>query len=193
MNMRRIAFIGCHCDDLDLGCGGTIAKHRDLWDISCFVLCTQNGRFAQEQALSLLGVKKISFFDFADKKFDLDRQLVWEAVESIARRQFDVIFCNEADAHQDHQIVTSELMRSHHAGSILWYSPYHLADANFFVEITQSCADLKIQALSYYAPYLQAKSYFQKDFVLARLRMAGFYTKGELAESFRLERWSSEF
>ena len=73
---KGILAIGAHPDDVELGCGGTLAKYaKEGIDIYVLILThgeklSNNGERIEEsmKALSVLGIRHVEFADFKDTK-----------------------------------------------------------------------------------------------------------------------------
>jgi len=84
MTNNNILIVAAHPDDEVLGCGGTIAKHRQNGDNVCVMFMTNGVAARQESnaltisqrkkaalsALNILGVSDVHFFDFPDNGMD---------------------------------------------------------------------------------------------------------------------------
>ena len=91
INKGPILFIGCHPDDIELGCGGLINKLKNEIDIYTLILSKnldqpkhKNLLTESKKSLKILGVKEknIIFGDFKSREFSYQRQEIidylWE-------------------------------------------------------------------------------------------------------------------
>ncbi len=69
----NVLLVGCHPDDVELGCGGTILKHIERGDNVSVLVMTKgdNGNHHPEleecnNSMKVLGVKNVYFGDFKD-------------------------------------------------------------------------------------------------------------------------------
>lgn len=123
LNAKRLLFIGAHPDDIELGCGATIAKYAATCDIYCIILSKSNeylkrGSELQGQAiasLTSLGVQenRIILCDFLTRHFESDRQAIADKMAQLQKEiSPDIVFCHsQHDLHQDHQTVYNEARR----------------------------------------------------------------------------------
>ena len=86
----KVLFLGSHCDDIELGCGGTIFKHRNDWQITCAVFMTEGSHINypnlsrhSKDALNILEVKDVRHFNFPVNKHWNHRQKIWEELHAL--------------------------------------------------------------------------------------------------------------
>lgn len=117
MNSGIIA-IGAHPDDIELGCGASIAKlSNEGFNIFAIVLShgakgnpfKQNRIEETSKALKLLGVKKTFILDFIDTQLSLQLNEIISALEDVLKQvstecTIDRIYTMfKDDSHQDHR------------------------------------------------------------------------------------------
>lgn len=124
--MRRILALGTHPDDIEIGCGGTIAALADEGCDIRFVVVTsgEEGSLGDKAKLrtireeesrksaETLGAKEIHFFGEPDglRSFSLEAKL--KLIQIIRTFRPEVVFVHSTyDAFPDHR-VTSDLTRS---------------------------------------------------------------------------------
>lgn len=146
---RRILAIGAHPDDLELACGGTLAKLADAGH-EIHGLVMSRGAQGGDEAVRIeearrgarfMGLVNMDVRDFPDTALDRSTNAMREAIESVINEvQPHIIFTHSGhDQHQDHHAVhlaTLRAARQHH--SILCFeSPSTTREFNpsFFVEI----------------------------------------------------------
>lgn len=164
--MKKVLFIGAHPDDIEIGCGGTIHKHKDDWDITCFTLCTTglNGKHkdklsdCQLNSLEVLGLKSCEVaVGFRPSFMHEERNRVWEAIKEVKEKiNPDVVFTQQADEHQDHETVFKETVRNFQGTTIYGY---HIprsemtCGGNYFEVLSQEDIDAKLKAMKCYPMY----------------------------------------
>lgn len=102
--MERILAIGCHIDDIELGCGGTLLKHRDVGDSIYMAVLKADDSLAgnpqeriKEQRKSAKKLKAdLHIFSF---ERDISEIVCKIEVRVIPTR---IYFPYERDHHQDH-------------------------------------------------------------------------------------------
>jgi len=103
----RIAAIGAHFDDVEIGCGGTLRKHIKNGD-EVYIIITSADEFRtglpqirieeQLKAMKLLGLPRSRLITFS-------RDLPIEHIVSkLDEFQFELVFAHyQEDTHQDHR------------------------------------------------------------------------------------------
>ena len=108
-----ILAIGAHPDDVELGCGATIAKEISLGkkvgilDLTRGELGTRGSAKIRDEeskkAADILGVELRENLAFADGFFVNDKKHQLEVIKIIRKYQPDIVLCNAADdRHLDH-------------------------------------------------------------------------------------------
>lgn len=192
---RKVLVIGCHCDDIELGCGGTLHKMQDEWDIKALILSSNgpNGCYPDlhticRLAMAELGIDSVWFDALPPRDFALHRQSLHEILSN--HRLFDTVFIPERDEHQDHAIVYEESLRAFRGGVTLYAYPAPYSCPNPPPQ-TNSCPldasnlGAKLAALAHYTMYAD-RPYMNPDFIRARCVVAAVRSAHTYAESFRL-------
>lgn len=192
----KALFVGCHCDDIELGCGGTINKFREKWDIYCHVLSDRDleGKDLKgtcRKSLEKLGVKKISFSSFKPSFFHEQRQEIWKALSLLDEEiRPDVVFSNENDEHQDHGTAFEETLRNFRRSSVIQYRIPRSSSSfspNLFVELSKKDMEVKCSAIEEYEK-LYGKNYLSKKSVVSQLVFFGIHPEMDYCESFNAKR-----
>ena len=108
-----ILAIGAHPDDVELGCGATVAKEISLGkkvgilDLTCGELGTRGSAEIRDNeasnAAKILGVTVRDNLAFADGFFMNDKTHQLEVIKMIRKYQPDIVLCNAInDRHIDH-------------------------------------------------------------------------------------------
>lgn len=154
----RILALGCHPDDIEFGCGGTLIKYAATGhDVYLMVLTEgQAGgdsavrRAEQERAAEILGSKKLIWGSYRDTELPLHQDLIQQLEETIAEIEPAFIFVHYGDdTHQDHRnLAASTITATRYTRNVLFYEGP--TTQNFtptvFVDITR-VIDRKIEAL----------------------------------------------
>ena len=193
--MKKVLFLGAHADDIELGCGATIHKHRADWQMRAWVFsdCNPQGYplvAAAERALGRLGIRRVGFSGLPTRYFAEHRQLIWESCAELARDfDPDCVFVNsDGDAHQDHRSLCEEALRKTFRCSIVSYDPVASAHCcNTHETVAEADVAAKLEALAHYAIY-RDKPYFDPEYVRARLRVSGQAADTRYAEAFCIKR-----
>lgn len=112
----RILAIGAHPDDIELGCGGSLAKLAEAGAQVTAVIFTKGRRGTLSdadrsaetlRALEAIGVRDVQVFDFMDTSLHKDLNgligIIEEHVERIKPARVYTMF--QEDRHQDHRAV----------------------------------------------------------------------------------------
>jgi len=156
----RILAIGAHFDDVELGCGGTLARHaRDGDEVTIYV-ATDSGytNYAKKvirkpeialeegrKAADILGVKELICGGFPTNSLSFNDDLVCSILQLLKEKSFDLIFTHWAsDVHHDHRAVArASITAGRHVPRLFMYrSNYYDSDrkfrGNFYVDITET-------------------------------------------------------
>ena len=153
----NILAIGAHFDDIELGCGGTLAKHVGKGDRVTAFVATKSGyvnanrsviRSNQQAhkegvaAMKLLGVELICG-DFPTFHVEFGERLNRRILSLLDRNRPDRIYTHwRGDAHHDHQAVSKATIHcARHVGQVLmyrsnWYEGVFPFNGNFFNDIS---------------------------------------------------------
>ncbi|MDX8383748.1 MAG: PIG-L deacetylase family protein [Ghiorsea sp.] len=113
--MSIVLALAPHPDDLEIGCGGTLAQHAARGD-DVFIYVATSGEFGgtadvrkdeQEQAASILGVKQVFWGGFPDTRLPECGQKLMTSLEKVVQDVSpDVVYVNHKDdTHQDHRVL----------------------------------------------------------------------------------------
>lgn len=206
----RILLLSPHTDDVELGCGGSVAKFIDedvelFWVV--FSIASEslpiNVKFdilvdEFKNVLNTYGIedKDTKIFDFKVRNLDLHRQEILERMISI-RKEFVpeiVIGPSLNDFHQDHTVVANEMIRAFKtSSSIISYElPWNhvVFNTQLFIKLKKEDISKKFQALNYYQSQInQGKEYFSKEFIYGLAKARGVQCNAEYAEAFEVIRW----
>jgi len=201
----KALFIGCHCDDIELGCAATIHKHPD-WQIRCVVLTKDSSNFhwktnrsyehldlTCKQSLEMLGVTDVKIYtDITCCFFQRSRQVIWERLHREETEfQPDIIFSQYADSNQDHATLYEETQRNFRDKPVYFYRPHerdlHPFTKNAFSIVDESDAEAKLKCLEAYKVY-DDRIYFDPEVIKAGLVLNGSLTGHKYAESFFVDK-----
>ena len=193
--MPKTLFIGCHCDDIELGCGGTISKFRDQpMDAVILSQKTLDGKSLKNisyKTLNQLGINNIYFYKFKPSFFYQHTQQIWEVLKQYDTKQYNCIFTQESDTHQDHCDLFHITNRMYLDKSIITYSSSVVScpefKPNYFIGLKKKNVNKKLRSLKKYKIY-KDKIYFQKEIIMSNLLTNGAISGHKYAEGFRIHR-----
>lgn len=206
----RILFIGAHLDDIEFGCGGTVAElSKRSRNVFLATLSAANKNAAGEiqltrdrdealRAAEKLGVPSENCYignNCFGQIFDCDQQAVREELIRLKEKYAPsvVFYPAAADIHQDHNTLAENAFRIFRNISCFGYEVIRSTfsfDPCFYYEIGEDELRAKISAVSQYASQLtqSAGYYFNGDII----RSTAFFRGGQcglrLAEAFECYR-----
>ena len=196
---NRVLAIGAHPDDVEIGCGGALAKHRSKGDLLHILTLSRgaaggdvNVRVGEaEQAAELLGAK-LEFGNVQDGHITEGIETI-ELIEAAIRelRPTHVYTHSLEDTHQDHRAVhTASLVAARGVPNVYCYqAPSSTVEfsPNRFVDITDFIK-AKLTAIGVYKSQVSRSAMLQDDVILATARYWGRYAGHVLAEPMRIIR-----
>ncbi len=164
--MRVLAF-GAHPDDIEIGCGGSLAVHADRGDEVYLFIATEGGAGGDpkvrhkeaEKAAEILGAREILWGGFADTHLPEDALALLRAVEDAVRRVHpEIVYVNhERDTHQDHRALAKAVhSATRYVPTVLAYETPTTIDfaPTAFMEISAALSR-KIKALEAHASQIE--------------------------------------
>jgi len=194
-----ILCIGAHCDDIEIGCGGTLAAIAQAYPATRFVFWVFSGDSTRTQeskaCLEMLTKhSELTFeaFDQPDSYFPAHWTAIKKAMHEHGKSLTpDIIFTHATgDAHQDHRTLaelTWNVFRNH------WILEYEipkydgdLRQPNVFIPLSETLIEQKIDALmTAFASQSQRAWFTAETFrAIARLRGIECNSNSGFAEGF---------
>lgn len=211
MTKRNVLAVGAHPDDVEIGCGGTIALHARNGDNVYMIVMSgpfytnymgeilrtaDGGRMEELNGAKVLGAKLINL-GFVSKKVPYSDESVEAINEIIDKYKIDTIYTHWChDTHQDHLRTTQSVISAgRYVPNILMYEPEYPAGRSYlgfrnqyYVDIS-STIDIKIEALRHHKS--QVEKYGEDLFIeaiKARAQHRGYEIKSKYAECFEIIR-----
>lgn len=203
---KEIVFLAPHTDDVELGCGATLAKCvEEGANVNVVVFSTASqslpaGYASNALELEFLDAMKVygldssrlTIFKYEVRKLNYHRQEILEDLVAINRRlKPDIVFTTSgSDIHQDHATVHQEALRAFKKCSIFCYElPWNQLSftTNSFVEVSHKQLSHKVAALKCYKTQIEKnRDYFSEDFITSLARVRGVQAGSKFAEAFEL-------
>lgn len=203
---KKILVLAPHTDDMEFGCGGTIAKlienHNEVY-CAAFSACEQSvlKEFPKDiliteikQAIKILGIKNenLYLYKFQVRTFKNYRQEILDEMISLRQRiNPDIIFMPELnDIHQDHLTIAEEGLRAFKMKTIFCYEMVWnniSFNTSCFFELTDEQVDKKIMALNKYKSQAH-RDYASEDFIRSLAKVRGVQIGRKYAECFNVIR-----
>ena len=198
---NRICFIGAHPDDIELGAGALIAHIASQTEVTCITLSDNqknpslsNLKDEHFQSMKILGIpeKNIHLGHFETRNFQHTRQEILEHLIDFNKiHNPDIVFTHtKSDLHQDHGVVTSEVLRAFRGTTVFGFDVIRSSQGffpTFFVEVTEEDVKKKMAALAAYKTYAD-KYYFDPELTRATLVRHGALVERKFAEAFDIAR-----
>ena len=194
----RVLALGAHCDDIEIGCGGTLLRlaeqHRRLhvdWVVfSSSPVREKEARASAERWLERAESKRILVKQFRNGYFPDEWAAIKDAFESLKDdpRPDLILTHHQQDLHQDHRTVSELTWNTFRDQLVLEYEiPKYdpdLGSPNFFVRLDDALAQRKARAIVAGFPSQADKHWFSEETFLALMRLRGVQCAERYAEAF---------
>jgi LmbE family N-acetylglucosaminyl deacetylase len=197
---RRILALGAHCDDIEIGCGGTLQRllaepggAEVLW----VVLCSTPARAAEARASAAAYLERVPnarvvVRDHRDGFLPYSGGTVKEELEALkAEFSPDVVFTHQRDdRHQDHRLVSELTWNTWRNHLVLEYEiPKYdgdLGTPNFFAPLPRVALERKVALVLEHFRSQAEKHWFDGELLrsIARIRGMECVAPEGLAEAF---------
>lgn len=179
--------LGAHCDDIEIGCAGTLLQLRELNPTLRFVWMVFSGddiraaetRLAAEKLLGVGAHCTVEVHGFRGSHFPYHGSALKDAFESIKSRYSpDLVFTHFLkDRHQDHRVVAELTWNTFRNHTILEYeiAKYEgdLDLPNLYCEVSDSNMARKVDTLMSCFPSQQTRTWFDRDLFQGLMRLRG--------------------
>jgi LmbE family N-acetylglucosaminyl deacetylase len=184
----KVLCLGCHSDDIEIGCGGTIlqwlSSHNNLEVIWVVFSSERSEREKEARASAALFLeqakkKEVLIKDFRDGFFPFDGTNIKTVFEDeLKKTSPDVILThNRKDAHQDHRQIAELTWNTFRDHLILEYEiPKYDGDMgqpNVFVRLDDEASKKKVGYLMEAFQSQRGKRWFQEDTFFSLMRLRG--------------------
>jgi len=198
-SVGTVLCLGAHCDDIEIGCGGTILSLirrypglRVHWIVlSSDQERSEEARRSATRFLEGAGEREIVIQEFRNGFFPYEGQRIKEYFESLKRISPDVVFTHyRHDLHQDHRLVSDLTWNTFRNHLILEYEvPKYdgdLGTPNIYVNLVEALCQQKVRNLMDCFASQRDKHWFTEETFLALMRLRGVESGGEgrYAEGF---------
>jgi LmbE family N-acetylglucosaminyl deacetylase len=184
---KKILCLGAHCDDIEIGCGGTLLKLiRTMKDVHVYWVVFSSDERREKEALKSandflksLRKKKIVIKRFRNSFFPYCGAEIKEYFEQLTKEfSPDIIFTHfKNDLHQDHRLISELTWNTYRNHLILEYEiPKYdgdLGSPNFFIQFDGTISRNKIEKIMKYFKSQYDKSWFTRDTLSSLLRLRG--------------------
>ncbi len=206
---RNVLGVGAHFDDLELGCGGALAKHTANGDNVTMIVVTDSEYRSPEgevirsadkaleegrQAASILGAEMLCL-GYKTFEVPFEERLTKVLYALITARKIDTLYSHWVyDLHRDHQYAgRASLMAGRHVPRHLMFrSNYYDTEQNFkgnFYSDVTNVYDKKIASVKCYRTELERVCYEWIAFFKHQNRSHGMQIGCTYAEAFEIVRY----
>jgi LmbE family N-acetylglucosaminyl deacetylase len=197
----RILCLGAHSDDIEIGCGATVAALTEShpqaefrWAV--FSAVGSRAQEAERGAQEFLGARSsgaVRLHDFRDGYFPAQFEAIKNAFEELAREfRPDVVFTHaRSDRHQDHRVVSDLTWNTFRNQIVLEYEipkwDGDISQPNLYVPISASAAHRKSKSLHDVFGTQRSKDWFSEETFLGLMRLRGMECRAPegYAEAFQ--------
>jgi LmbE family N-acetylglucosaminyl deacetylase len=199
-SLRRVLAIGCHSDDIEIGCGGTLltlTRSRPGLEVDWVVLAASGDRSDEARAsaeafLAAAGAARVEIHDFRDGFLPYSGGQVKELFEDLKSRvEPDLVLTHTRDdLHQDHRLACELTWNTFRHHLVLEYEipkvDGDLGRPNLFVPLTADIAAEKVALLERHFATQAGKHWFDRELFLGLMRLRGMEAVApeRLAEAF---------
>jgi LmbE family N-acetylglucosaminyl deacetylase len=197
---RRVLAIGCHADDIEIGCGGTLlsfARSNPQLEVNWVVLAAPGERGVEAKASAeafLEGVEcpRIEVHGFRDGFLPYVGGEVKDVFEDLKGRVDPQVVLTHAgyDYHQDHRLACELTWNTFRNHLILEYEipkvDGDLGRPNVFFPLSAAVVERKLELLDRHFPSQAGKHWFDRETFLGLMRLRGMEAVAEdrFAEGF---------
>jgi LmbE family N-acetylglucosaminyl deacetylase len=193
--------IGAHPDDVEIGCGGSLALHSQKGDevhIVTFSFGERGGAEANirqveaEAAAKIIGAKSFTCFKYPDTNIPFDREAVEKLEKIIEKINPNRVFIPyHREIHQDHVNTNKiSLVACRNVLQILMYegpSTYTNFQASYWIDIGKTL-EAKVSSIACHKSQ-GAKELMKIEAITGMNRFRGFQVRTEYAEGFAIFRF----
>ncbi len=198
--LRRLLVIGCHGDDIEIGCGGTIltlTRSIPGLEVDWLVLAAPGDRSVEARAsanafLTAASVARVEVHELRDGFLPYLGGEVKELFEDLKGRVDPqlIITHTREDLHQDHRLaceLTWNTFRDH----LIWEYEIPKVDGdlgrpNLFVPLAADVAEEKVSLLERGFPSQVGRHWFDRETFMGLMRLRGM-------EAIAPERYAEAF
>ena len=184
--LRRVLAIGCHADDVEIGCGGTLlalTRARPDVEVTWMVLGAEGDRAAEARASAeefLAGAARaeVVIHGFRDAYMPYYGESVKEAFEDLKRVEPDLVLTHTRDdLHQDHRLACELTWNTFRDHLILEYEvpkwDGDLGRPNLYVPIEDDLVADKLDLVLRHFPTQAEKHWYDGDTFRGLMRLRG--------------------
>lgn len=196
---QQVLAIGAHPDDVEIGCGGALARHREAGDAVTILTLSPGARggdalvrAAEAKAAAALLQARLVLSDLVDTAIGEGAETI-ERISAVvqALQPTHVYTHSEHDAHQDHRNVHRASIVACRGVENLFCYQAPSATVEFrpqlFIDVGHTFAT-KLAMIGAYRSQLACRAYLEEDLIRATARYWGRFCGYGLAEAMEAYR-----
>ena len=185
--LRRVLAIGCHADDIEIGCGGTLlslGRANAELEVDWVVLASPGPRAEEACAsaadfLAGCAVARVQVHEFRDGFLPYVGSEVKDVFEKLKGRvDPQIVFTHSHyDLHQDHRLACELTWNTFRNHLILEYEipkvDGDLGRPNVFFPLDGDIVERKLELLEHHFPSQAGKHWFDRETFVGLMRLRG--------------------
>ncbi|MDS0258347.1 PIG-L family deacetylase [Haloarcula sp. S1CR25-12] len=196
----KVAAIGAHPDDIEIGAGASIAVHRNRGDTVRFIILTKGGKVAEreqrraeaERAAGILDVDDVQFLGYEDTEVPYNQDTVDELEAKLSAIDPDRVYIHaEEDTHQDHRrAAKASITASRDINQVLAFEAPSTRSSfapQYYNSVPEGVIEGKIEAIRSHRSQ-QEKKYLEAEAMKGLARFRGRQANSTYAEAFQVIR-----
>jgi LmbE family N-acetylglucosaminyl deacetylase len=198
----RLLCIGAHCDDIEIGAGGTILRLLAAYPRTdvCWLVCASSSERRQEAESAVrafcadAGSVTTTIGDLPENVLPQHATAVRELLDRHARPfRPDLVICpHRDDLHQDHRLLAEMALQVFRDHPIFEYEIVKydgdLHSPNVYVELEPSVAQRKIDLIIEHFPTQLSRTWFDREGFVGLMRLRGIECNSHYAEGFHVRK-----
>ena len=195
--IARVLAIGCHSDDIEIGCGGTLlalTRSRPEIHVTWVVLAANGTRAEEARAsagafLAAAGTSDVRILGHRESFLPYEGREVKESFEELKSVDPHLVLTHTRhDLHQDHRLACELTWNTFRDHFVLEYEiPKYDGDLgapNVFVSLDEEIVAEKLGLLREYFPSQVSRHWFDDELFRGLLRIRGMEAATRYAEAF---------
>lgn len=196
--LSHLLLLGAHCDDIAIGCGGTVlrlCRSNPGLRVTALVLCGGGTEREHEERMALAALcpkaeLDVTVLDLPDGRLPAHWTRAKEALEDVRKRcDPDLILAPaQHDAHQDHRGLATLVPTAFRAHQALGYEILKwdgdLAQPSVYVELPEPVLAEKLELLHRHYGSQHGRQWFDDEAFRGLARVRGVQSGHRYAEAF---------
>ena len=201
-DLQSVLCLGAHCDDIEIGCGGTLMVLADRYPRATFKWVVFSGdpereRETRAAAARLLPAARtdVEVWRFRGSYLPYEGAAVKDELEALKARLPNtpslILTHTLEDRHQDHRLIAELTWNTFRDHCVLEYEipkfEGDLGHPNVFVPFGRDIAERKVAVLNECFASQRGRSWFTDDLFMGLMRLRGVesVSRGGFAEAFQ--------